>query len=196
MKLLVIDLEATCDEAGHISRSSMEIIEIGGAVVSVPEYKILDTYQGYIKPVVNPKLSAFCKELTGIKQETVDAAPMFYDAISTYREWLDSLGKINSWASWGNYDKGQFEQDCNRHSADNPHAELKHLNLKNDFGKALGIRRCGMANAFAYLKHDMQGRHHSGLDDAINIARLFTLAPNFGAYIAAKLESVGSNVLS
>jgi hypothetical protein len=35
---------------------------------------VVDEYRVYVKPVVHPKLSAFCTELTGITQAQVDAA--------------------------------------------------------------------------------------------------------------------------
>ena len=41
-KLIIVDLEATCSEDNTISRSDMEIIEIGASLVSLVDFAILD----------------------------------------------------------------------------------------------------------------------------------------------------------
>ena len=179
-KLLIVDLEATCSQDNTISRSDMEIIEIGACVVSLADYAIIEDYQLYIKPVVTPALTDFCTKLTGIEQATVDAAEPYGTAIDSYKQWLAGHTNIAAWASWGNYDKGQFEQDCRRHNAGDPHAGLPHLNLKNLFAKATGQKRMGLGRAIKYVDATFEGRAHSGRDDAVNMARLLTLSPKFG----------------
>lgn len=69
--ILVIDLEATCSNDGSISGSNMEIIEIGACWVN-PQGKIIDTFQSFVRPVVNIILTPFCTQLTTIKQDQVD----------------------------------------------------------------------------------------------------------------------------
>ena len=49
--VLVIDLEATCDDADGLPASDMEIIEIG-AVWATAEGSVLDTFQALVRPVV------------------------------------------------------------------------------------------------------------------------------------------------
>ena len=186
---LVIDLEATCDQNGHIRRSDMEIIEIGGAIVNLDTFEITQRYQGYIKPVANPTLTSFCKELTGITQTKVNTAPYFYDALNTFKSWLSAHKSLAVWGSWGAYDKNQFEQDCVRHQQTNPFDSLQHINLKTSYAEALKTRSKGMANAYKEIGEDLIGRHHSGVDDAINIARLLSLAPKFGDLIRQKTLS-------
>ncbi|MGB0906786.1 MAG: exonuclease domain-containing protein [Maricaulaceae bacterium] len=186
-KLLIVDLEATCSKDNAISRSDMEIIEIGASVVNLADHAIVDDYQLYIKPVVTPKLTDFCTELTGIKQATVDAAEPYGPAIESYKRWLSGHDDIVAWASWGNYDKGQFETDCRRHGADDPHTGLPHFNLKNLFAKAVGERRMGLGRAVKFVGAKFEGRAHSGRDDAMNMARLLTLSPKFGALMKTKI---------
>ena len=52
--VLVIDLEATCDEGDGIPASDMEIIEIG-AVWATAEGTVLDTVQAPGRPVGCPQ---------------------------------------------------------------------------------------------------------------------------------------------
>ena len=187
-KILIIDLEATCSKDNAISRSDMEIIEIGGALVSLEDFSIIDDYQLYIKPVVTRKLTSFCTELTGIEQETVDAADIFGVAVKDYQSWLASHDNIIAWASWGNYDKGQFDLDCARHGVEDLHAGLPHFNLKTLFGEASNVRRMGLGRAIKYVGAEFAGRAHSGRDDAVNMARLLTLSPKFGNLIKEKIR--------
>ena len=91
-----------------------------------------------------------------------------------------------AWASWGNYDKNQFEQDYARHNADDLHEGLKHLNLKNLFAKSSG-KRMGLGWAIEHVGAKFEGRAHCGRDDALNMARLLTLSPDFGDLIWSRV---------
>lgn len=186
-KLIVLDLEATCSHDNRISRSNMETIEIGVAVVQLETFEMIDTFQLYIHPVVTPTLTNFCTELTGIAQETVDGAQTFGMAIENYRTWLASFTDMVAWCSWGNYDKGQLELDYARHNVTDLHMNLPHFNLKNMFGEAVQQKRMGLGRAIKYVGAKFEGRAHSGVDDAINISRLFTLAPSFGDLIKKRI---------
>ena len=186
-KLIIVDLEATCSEDNSISRSDMEIIEIGASVVGLADFEILDRYQLYIRPVVTRELTPFCTRLTGIEQETVDSADIFGVAINEYKTWLSSHSDVQAWASWGNYDKGQFELDCARHGVTGLHLNLPHFNIKNLFAKAVGAKRMGLGRAIKYVGAEFEGRAHSGKDDAMNMARLLTLAPKFGELMKAEI---------
>ena len=42
--------------------------------------------------MINPKLSEFCKSLTGIEQETVDKAEVFQDVLIRFESWMKSHG--------------------------------------------------------------------------------------------------------
>ena len=186
-KLIVVDLEATCSQDHTVSRSDMEIIEIGAAIVGLNNFEILDRFQLYIRPVVTPRLTDFCTELTGISQATVDEAHIFGTAIHDYINWLKSHKNIVAWSSWGNYDKGQFELDYKRHGISDVHEGLPHFNLKTLFAKATEKRRMGLGRAIKSVDAEFQGRAHSGLDDAVNMSRLFTLAPEFGRLMRDKI---------
>ena len=186
-KLLIVDLEATCSEDNTISRSDMEIIEIGASLVSLADFAILDDYQLYIRPVVTRELTPFCTRLTAIQQETVDRADIFSVAIGEYKTWLSSHNDVQAWASWGNYDKGQFDLDCQRHGVSGLHSNLPHYNIKNLFAKAVGAKRMGLGRAIKFVKSEFEGRAHSGKDDAMNMARLLTLSPKFGELMKAEI---------
>lgn len=45
-----------------------EIIEFPAVLVDAKKRKIVDHFQAFVKPSINPKLSEFCIKLTGITQ--------------------------------------------------------------------------------------------------------------------------------
>lgn len=51
----------------------METIELAGAIVRTSDLQPLSIFSISIRPRVHPQLSDFCRSLTGVSQETVDA---------------------------------------------------------------------------------------------------------------------------
>ncbi len=169
---LIIDLEATCCNQKSILRHQMEIIEIGAVMLNRQTWEIDDEFQQFIKPVRNPQLTPFCKELTSISQQQVDAAPNFPEAMSKLTAWMN-LFPNHIFCSWGNYDKSQFLQDCKFHDVPYPFG-AEHRNIKTEFSEYLGVsHKFGMAKALQHLGMKLQGTHHRGIDDARNIAAIY-----------------------
>jgi inhibitor of KinA sporulation pathway (predicted exonuclease) len=176
--ILVIDFEATCDEGGTIPPEQMEIIEIG-AVWATAKGKVLDEFQTFVRPMLRPHLTPFCRQLTSIQQTDVDAAEMFPTAAAALSRFAQRhQGAGATWGSWGQYDFKQLARDCERHSIANPLAAFQHVNLKSQFAKrrfaksGKKFREVGMAKALQLVGLPLDGEHHRGIDDARNIARL------------------------
>ena len=170
--VLVIDLEATCDDADGLPASDMEIIEIG-AVWATVEGTVLDTFRALVRPVVRPQLTPFCRQLTNIQQADVDGAELFPTVaarLASFAQLHQPLGA--TWGSWGQFDAKQLARDCERHGIQNPLAAFAHVNLKRRFAKARKIKEVGMARALQMVGLPLDGSHHRGLDDARNIAKL------------------------
>ncbi|MFO0759961.1 MAG: 3'-5' exonuclease [Byssovorax sp.] len=167
---LVIDLEATCDEEHRIPQKKMETIEIGAVLVDAATLAPVGEFQTFIRPLVTPVLTDFCKQLTTITQEQVDRAPVFREAIESLRRFIDDRDAL--FCSWGDYDRNQFEIDAKRWGVTLPFRG-RHLNLKKQFSAQLGEeQRYGMAGALTRVGLRLHGTHHRGIDDARNIARL------------------------
>jgi inhibitor of KinA sporulation pathway (predicted exonuclease) len=172
--LLVVDLEATCDDAGGIPRAETEIIEIGAVLVDEPTLEPVDEFQTFVKPVRHPTLTRFCSELTTIGQADVASAPRFPEAIGNIARWL--AGRRPLLCSWGDYDKNQLGRDASHHGITLPFGK-DHLNVKRRFSEALGDpKRYGMAEALQRVGIPLAGTHHRGIDDARNIAKLLPWA--------------------
>lgn len=66
--LLVLDFEATCGGDIGTSKGNQEIIEWPTLLYNLKTGQLEDTFHEYVKPVLRPKLTDFCTELTGIEQ--------------------------------------------------------------------------------------------------------------------------------
>ncbi len=168
---LIIDLEATCCDQQSIARREMEAIEIGAVLVDSESLVAVDEFMTFIQPVRNPKLTRFCTELTSIRQEDVGSAPQYSEAINAFKTWLYQYESF-LFCSWGDYDKGQFEQDSQYHRIPYPIGS-EHVNIKKLFSKNQGLRKkYWMARALELAGLDLDGTHHRGIDDARHMARL------------------------
>ncbi|CAA6805119.1 MAG: Inhibitor of the KinA pathway to sporulation, predicted exonuclease [uncultured Sulfurovum sp.] len=167
---LIIDLEATCCKERIITREAMEIIEIGAVVVDAGTLDVVDEYTTFIKPILNPTLTDFCKTLTTITQDDVDNAIGYKEAIEAFKTWSSQYEEY-LFCSWGDYDKNQFILDAKLHNLDYPFNE-EHLNIKKAFAKQQNIKPCGLDRALAHVGLELEGTHHRGIDDARNMARL------------------------
>lgn len=170
--ILIIDVEATCDDRQKIAVDEMEIIEIGAVWVQ-PDGSILDCFESFVRPIRHPILASFCTALTGIQQEKLDQAELFPAVMSSFEAFLGLHHYERSvWASWGNYDRKQIDQDCKLHNISNPLTPFEHINLKQRFASARHIKQVGMAKALEIAGLTLQGQHHRALSDARNISRL------------------------
>ncbi|SDC19597.1 Inhibitor of the KinA pathway to sporulation, predicted exonuclease [Cupriavidus sp. YR651] len=168
--ILVVDLEATCDESA--AAFDMEIIEIG-AVWVMADGTVLERFQSFARPMANPTLTRFCSSLTGIGQADVDSAPAFPAVAAALRAFVARHQQTGStWASWGAWDRKQLERDSTRHGI-SPPIEMPHVNAKRLFAKTRRIgKEVGMAKACELVGLHLEGAHHRALDDALNVARL------------------------
>jgi len=162
---LCIDLEATCWARGE-KQGRMEIIEIG-AVMYRPGEGIVGERQQFVRPRENPVLSEFCRSLTGITQEQVDGGLPYPAALLAVAE---LGGPESAFCSWGDFDRRQFEKDCSLHQVDYPFP--LHLNLKRLFGHRTGKGLLALDVAVGECGLTFEGRHHSGIADARNVARI------------------------
>ena len=171
-RILVVDLEATCSDDGSIGAEEMEIIEIG-ACWATQDGQVLERFQQLVKPLARPILTPFCKQLIGIRQEEVDHAPLFPIAARALQAFVNDLASSDTiWMSWGTYDHKQLIRDAQRHGVTMP-LTMPHQNAKRLFAKAQRIgKEVGMTKACAMAGLELEGQHHRGLDDAVNIAKL------------------------
>jgi 3'-5' exoribonuclease 1 len=171
MNFIVFDLEATCWE-GRPPNKVQEIIEIGA--ISLNRYgEVTGTFNKFIKPVVNPNLSLFCRQLTSIEQEQVDRSREFPDVIEQFQDWAELFEEDYLLASWGRFDKRMLVQDCELHQIETDWVE-PHFNVKQEYKQLKRLRKpSGLRKAVEREGFEFTGIHHRAISDAENLAKLF-----------------------
>lgn len=167
--LNVIDIEATCWDGQPPPGAVSEIIEIGLTVVDLRAAERVARHRILVRPA-RSTVSAFCTELTGLTQPEVDTGVSFAEACRLLAS--EHKSGTRPWASWGDYDRNQFTRQCRATGTRYPFGH-RHTNAKLPFTSSYGLRkRPGMAQALKVAGLPLEGRHHSGADDAWNIAAL------------------------
>jgi inhibitor of KinA sporulation pathway (predicted exonuclease) len=171
-RVLVIDVESTCWDTRPPAGQISEIIEIGICTVDLASLERRDKQTIFVKPAQS-EISQFCTELTGITARMVEAGVSLAEACELLTTQFHSRQRL--FASWGDYDRGQFQRNCRHYNLEYPFGPT-HLNVKNLFALALGLsQELGIDGAFDRLGLTMEGAHHRGIDDAWNIAHLLCL---------------------
>ena len=88
--VFVIDFESTCWEE-RVNVPPQEIIEFPVVLVSLSTGSVVSEFHQYCQPVEQPRLSPFCRQLTGISQDTVDDGIPLATCLVLFRQWLDSV---------------------------------------------------------------------------------------------------------
>jgi 3'-5' exoribonuclease 1 len=171
MNYIVYDLEATCWEntpAGYVQ----EIIEIGAFRLN-HFGEIRGKFNRFIRPVVHPTLSPFCRNLTTISQDDVNRAATFPTVIEEFMDWARIGEEDYVLCSWGNFDHRMLAHDCKLHRLENDWTQ-HHVNLKEQYRvmkrlrNGIGLRRAVENEGILFT-----GLHHRGISDAENLVKLF-----------------------
>jgi len=169
--ILVVDLEATCCDDRSFSKNETEIIEVGAVIVKAADFTPVDEFQSFVKPILQPKLTQFCTDLTSIEQADVDQAPSFPEVVGKLRKWVNQYPDY-AFTSWGEYDRKQVEKDCRHHKINNP-LGATHLNLKRLYCEKQNVKKGqSMKGALWLARIPLTGKHHRAIDDARNIVKL------------------------
>lgn len=168
-KINVVDVESTCWDGEPPPGQVSEIIEIGICVVDAGTLERVEKQSILIKPVKS-ELSAFCTQLTSLEPAMFESAGSLEQAVGVLQKKFSARERL--WASWGDYDRRQFERVCLDQRVKYPFG-LTHLNAKTLFATANGLpHEIGLDGAYHRLGWKMEGRHHRGDDDAWNIAKI------------------------
>src|SRR3954449_6753697 len=156
-KILVIDLESTCWEGPPPAGQVSEIIEIGLVVVDVATLTRGEKRSILVKPVKS-EVSEFCTRLTTLTADHLKDAGTLADAAKILKKEFASQDRL--WASWGDYDRRQFERVCRESDVAYPFG-ISHLNVKTLFAVTHGLdHEIGMDAACQRLGLPLEGTHH------------------------------------
>ncbi len=179
--LVILDFEATCDNASKIS--PQEIIEFPSVLYDLETRQLVDEFSTFVRPEHHPELTAFCTELTGITQDDVDAAPPFRGVLRQHISWLQGHGLFDpgyehrfALVTCGDWDlNAMLPQQCEAAGisiAELPVCYRQWINIKVVFENTLHRRAGGMVSMLRQLNLKLEGRHHRGIDDCRNITRI------------------------
>ena len=172
MNYIIYDLEATCWPHRPEDRRQ-ETIEIGA--VRVNRYgEATGTFSRFVRPVVHPMLSPFCKELTSIDQPQVNRAEEFPEVIEDFQDWIGLFdGEDYVLCSWGGFDKKMFIRDCQLHDLEDDWVD-PHVNLKQQYRRLKNLRKPqGLHKTVEREGFEFEGIHHRAISDAVNLAKVF-----------------------
>ncbi len=171
MNYIIFDLEATCWR-GYPPKGITEIIEIGA--LKVNRYgEVEDSFSRFIKPVVNPLLSGFCKNLTSIRQEDVDRAATFPRVINSFMEWGRFYEEDYYLCAWGADDAMLLRNDCTLHDVEDDWL-INFVNVKKAYKRLKGLQHAsGLKSTVRKEGFDFTGLHHRAISDAENLAKVF-----------------------
>jgi inhibitor of KinA sporulation pathway (predicted exonuclease) len=186
MRYVVIDFEATCDEP--FNPDPQEIIEFPAVLFDPVDPDNQPEFHVFVRPVAHPRLTPFCADLTGIRQEQVDAGDPFPEVLRRFGQWLQAQGRGEVLpVTCGDWDLGSLlPRQCAQHRLGVPGWADRWANLKQLFTDHFqyAADRPGLVGMAGYLQAPLVGRLHSGIADARNIARVLRRMLERGARIA------------
>lgn len=174
--VMVIDFEATCFGPKEPQDMVNDVTEVGLALLDTRTYEVVERKQWYVRPT-NSVVTPFCTELTGITPEMVATAPTYAETVRLLEQYAQEhpLGPITCWVSYGDADPHYLDRQSEREGVLRPWSSLKHFNMKQLAGRFFGFgkkKNPGLKKALGLANIEMEGRHHSGVDDAFNTAKL------------------------
>ena len=174
---LVLDFEATCAEDRQIVS---EIIEFPVILVDGQSLQEITRFHRFVKPRITPNLTDFCTQLTGIPQETVDAAAPFPVVWAGFRRWMQEQELVDeetgektvrnlAFATIGNWDLAvALPDELTRYGLRQPEFMLEWINVKQSFKSVTRQWPKGLSHMLAAMNVRSVGRAHSGIDDCRN----------------------------
>ncbi len=176
--LIVLDFEAQCRDRPEPAPRPQEIVEFPLVVVDVATRTIVDEFHTYIKPTVHKQLFAFTTTLTGVTQAQVDAGIELDEALNRADEFIAKYNtdeRSSCIVTCGHWDlRTALVAECKFKKFAIPRSLKRWCNVKLVFADTYRPdgKQLGMDGMLRELGLELVGRHHSGIDDARNIARI------------------------
>lgn len=164
-----------------------EIIQIG-AVKLDSNYQLTDRFSLNVRPELN-QIMPHITNLTGIRQEDVDDAPLLKEAIDIFARWIEEGAekegrKIRIYA-WSNSDWRQFSGECRLKELEIPSCFNRWMDFQRVYTRLMGLSRrspLSLTNALGASEGTFSGSQHSAVADAENSASLLTLVKDKEAF--------------
>ena len=163
---IIFDTEYTswkgCQEYGWDKEKGQyrELVQLAAVRVDGDSLGQLDTFDEYAKPCINPTLSGYFKDLTGIRQSDVDTARLARAVITDLLEWT---GGLTCW-SYGD-DRTTLQENYGEGALDAITAE-QFQDIRPIFQEhGVPVERYNSGTLHQYFGIDMEGTAHNALFD-------------------------------
>ena len=176
MQIIIFDTEFTAWEGSTQRNWSLdwehrEIIQIAAVKVDLSPSgaQVVSSFNTLVKPTINPALSDYIIQLTGIEQHVLDEMGVDYPAALQQMYLFSQQGTLPCY-SWGN-DKNVLIDNCLLNVIDMPQFSAGFYNLNTTIRNANidGAHLCSGELA-SHLGLDLQGHVHNALYDVRSIA--------------------------
>ena len=174
MNFIVFDLECTCWQDGSSPPTAMkEIIEIGAYIVN-DFGEVEEKFSRFVRPVVNPYLSPFCKQLTTITQEQVNRAKKYPEVIDEFLDWAEiSISDDYVLCSWGDFDRKQLIENCHLHRLESKWVH-QHIDLREQYQNLKRLKNTpSLVKILDKENLEFSGTAHRAIADAANLVKIF-----------------------
>ncbi|XP_046405931.1 ERI1 exoribonuclease 3-like isoform X2 [Ischnura elegans] len=162
---LILDFEATCEKNGTLN--PQEIIEFPCLKMNSKTLEIESHFHQYVMPELNPVLTPFCVELTGILQEMLVGQPNFVTCMELFEEWMAKENLLHSkfaLVTCGDWDlKVMFPAQCKLSGIAVPSYMKQWINIKKTYGEATGRYGHSLMAMLKSFNLSHVGRLHSGI---------------------------------
>lgn len=172
---LVLDFEANGD---HKIIKPMEIIEFPVLMINAKTFETEATFHQYVEPTVNKQICQYCIQVTGITQSMLDGQPLLEETLKRLDTWMKDNRLLDkdttfTFVTCGDWDlKTQLPRETQWHGLPLPDYCRSWINIKRPFEEVTKLKARGMMGMLKDLGIQHTGRHHSGIDDCTNIAKI------------------------
>lgn len=179
-QIVLLDLEFTCWEDSLSSGWSdparpPEVLEIGLVAYDMQSDTVLGTFSRWIRPRLNPQLSAYCLNLLRVSQAEIDQSLFLGDVVKQVIEWEAQLGlRDTPTCAWEIDDRLYLAQDTHRSDSIDPFLGRPHVNLMSLLCGVFAYSPRGVADRDgirAVLGLSPNLNRHRALADALDLAQ-------------------------
>ena len=140
-----------------------------------------------VTPTLNPQLTQFCTDLTGISQDMVTDQPVLTAVLNDFDKWLNKENLLEPtvkfiFVTCGDWDLHKMlPSQCDHFRIPRARYFDRWINIKTSFQDATGkYVKSGMMGMLHALNIQHTGKHHSGIDDCTNIAKVLKVLAQRG----------------
>lgn len=147
-----------------------EFIQISAVRFDTKSYKVKEEFNEYVQPRINPQLSDYIKDLTGIKQGQVDEADDLKPVLEKFLKWSEGYNLY----SWGD-DHRVLEENIGLYNLDFNVDEDRFINLREKMDSEILVDEYNSGNLVERFGEEPEGQMHNARDDCENLVRALEL---------------------